>query len=95
MGFFGTKKMEQLRKDVNQLNLDSAEHLKSTLILKSEIDNLWIVVNSQAKFIDSIPQVKRCKGCANFKTDKKQFPICDLCSKNIFEVTTECQYTPQ
>ena len=95
MDLFNRKKIKELQQQINMLKQDKLLLLGAIQTYKNDIDGLWCTVNTNAKFIYSIPQIKKCTSCANFKTDKKQFPICDLCSKNIFEVTTECQYTPR
>ena len=96
MDLFNRKKVKELQTKVERLQAENIGLSEAVKKLENNLDGAWCAIDAIAKFVYSIPQIKKCTSCTNFKTDKKQFPICDLCSKNIFEVTeAECQYNPR
>jgi len=94
MGLFDYKKIKALREEVNELIADRSMLMDKIQHLSREVHDLWAVNDYHEKVIKSIPSVKHCMSCANFKADKKGFPVCD-CGNTIFEINNNCPYTPR
>ena len=94
MDFFNRKKIAKLEKAYGILLTDSIALFESVQGLRKEVQNLWAVNDYHEKILKSIPSVKRCMECANFKADKKGSPICD-CGNTVFEINNNCPYTPR
>lgn len=94
MDFFNRKKIAELQRGIGILLTDRITLFESVQRLSKEVQDLWATNDYHEKVLKSIPQVKRCMGCSNFKIDKKGFPICD-CGNDIFTTTDNCQYSPK
>jgi len=94
MDFFNRKKVARLQTIVKELEVDKEMMKYKIQQLDKMVCALWDINDYHEKVIKSIPSVKRCMECANFKADKKGFPICD-CGNTIFEITNNCPYTPK